>query len=157
MLCFIEMSSVPLSPKFSGCLQGLRKYNMFPNFFAYFVPSEGGEVPYQKAYDFGYHTNLLIFNSGNYLSIFITMCSMFFTTYLFSKLTHKKPFSIPFIKNKIESSLQNYKYGAFIRFWITCYLEVLAAALIAILTTNSYTTQLSVNLAVAIIIIVSTI
>ena len=52
------------------------------------------------------------------------------------------------------TSLQNYKYGAFIRFWITCYLDVFAAALIVIITTDKFTVQLIINLVVAIFIIV---
>ena len=154
MLCFIEMSSIPLSPKFSGYLIGLKKYNMFPNFFAYFVPESGGQAPFQKAYDYGYKTNLLILNSGNYVSAFLTMLVLFFFTIILSKFTHLKPFSIEFVKKKIMTSLQNYKYGAFIRFWITCYLDVFAAALIVIITTDKFTVQLIINLVVAIFIIV---
>ena len=110
------MSSIPLPPKFTGYLKGLKKYNMFPNFFTYFLAETGGQRPYKKAYDFGYKTNLLLFNSGNYISAFLTMIGMFFITLTLSKLTHMKPFSYSIIKKKIESTLENYKYGAFIRF-----------------------------------------
>ena len=154
MICFIEMSNIPLPPKFSGYLAGLKKYNMFPNFFAYFVPESGGQVPFKKAYDFGYKTNLLLINSGNYLSAFFTMLALYLILFILSKLKNIKPFSIGFIKSKIEGSLVSYKYAAFIRFWITCYLDICAAALIAIVTTNHFTAYLSINLALAIIITV---
>ena len=154
MLCFIDMSNIPLPPKFEGTLQGLKKYNMFPNFFSYFVPSNGGDVPYKKAYDFGYKTNLLLLNSGNYMSLFLCMMIFFFIVLALSKFTHVKPFSIPFIKKQIDNTLANYKYGAFIRFWITCYLEIFAAAIIAVLTTTNYTVELGINFTVAAILIV---
>ena len=154
MLCFIDMSNIPLPPKFEGTLQGLKKYNMFPNFFSYFVPSNGGDVPYKKAYDFGYKTNLLLLNSGNYISLFLCMMVFFFIVFGLSKFTHIKPFSIPFIKKQIDNTLANYKYGAFIRFWITCYLEIFAAAIIAVLTTTNYTVELGINFTVAAILIV---
>ena len=155
MLCFIEISNIPQPPRFSGYLAGLRKYNMFPNIFAYFVPESGGQVPFKKAYDFGYTTNLLLLNSGNYLSAFILMIALFIITLISSKFTHVKPFSIKFIKKGIENSLKNYKYGAFVRFWITCYLDVFAAALIAMITSNQFTVYLSINLFLAIVITVS--
>lgn len=154
MLCFIDLSNIPLPPKFAGYLKGLKKYNMFPNFFKYFLEETGGDTPYKKAYDYGYKTNLLLFNSGNYISAFITMLVLFFLTFCLSKATTVKPFSILFLKKKIENSLKNYKYGAFIRFWITCYLEVFAAALIAVLTTSHFTIQSCINLGVAIVLIV---
>ena len=73
MLCFIGLSSINLPPKFKGYLKGLKKYNMFPNIFEYFVSHNGGQKPFQKAYEFGYTDNLILFNSGNYISAFISM------------------------------------------------------------------------------------
>ena len=144
------MSSIEIPPKFKGYLKGLRKYNLFPNIFLYFVPDYGGEKPFAKAYDFGYHNDLILFNSGNYISAFISMLVIWLIFYILSKLTHLKPFSIPFLKKKIESSLQGYKYNAFIRFWITCYLDVFAAALIVFITTSLSVWASAINLVVAI-------
>ena len=154
MLCFIGLSSINLPPKFKGYLKGLKKYNMFPNIFEYFVPRNGGQKPFQKAYEFGYTDNLILFNSGNYISAFISMLCLWLLTFVFSKLTRFKPFSISFIKNKINSSLQNYKYGAFIRFWITCYIDIFAASVIAIQTTTIFVWESVLNYSVALIFIV---
>lgn len=150
MICFILMSSIEIPPKFKGYLKGLRKYNFFPNIFLYFVPDYGGEKPFIKAYDFGYHNDLILFNSGNYISAFISMLVIWLIFYILSKFTHLKPLSIPFLKKKIETSLQGYKYNAFIRFWITCYLDVFAAALIVFITTRLSAWTSIVNLVVAI-------
>lgn len=154
MICFIRMSSVPLTPKFSGYLKGLKKYNMFPNIFEYFVPDAGQKKPFEKAYDFGYKTNLLLLNSGSYISAFLFTLVLFFLFLLLNRFSHKKPLSIPFIKTKISSTLQNYKYGTFLRFWITCYMELFAAALIALIMFDTSTPGLIINLIVSIIIIV---
>ena len=116
MLCFIQMSNIPLPPKFSGYLAGLKKYNQFPNFFEYFVQNTAGNVPYKKAYDFGYKTNLLLLNSGNYFSLFLCMVGLLGIIIGLSKITHVWPFSYNFVKKKIYSTIKNYKYGAFTRF-----------------------------------------
>lgn len=154
MLCYIELSSIPLPPKFKGYLKGLKKYNIFPNYFEYFVPRSGGEIPFAAAYGFGFTDNLLLFNSGNYLSVALTMTGMLILTFVLSKFTNKKPFSIGFIKKKIEKTLANYKYSAFLRFWITCYLDIMAASLIAIMTTSKYNSGSIENLTVACFLLV---
>ncbi|OMJ84046.1 hypothetical protein SteCoe_14915 [Stentor coeruleus] len=154
MICFIRMSSVPLTPKFSGYLKGLKKYNMFPNIFEYFVPDTGQKKPFKKAYDFGYKTNLLLLNSGSYISAFLFTLSLLFLFLILNRFSHKKPLSISFIKEKITSTLKNYKYGTFVRFWITCYMELFAAALIALIMFDTSTPGLIINLIVSIIIII---
>ena len=154
MLCYIELSSIELPPKFKGYLKGLKKYNMFPNVFSYFLPRNGGQKPFAAAYEFGFTDNLLLFNSGSYLTVlFLMFCFLIFTLTI-SKFTHIKPFSYEFVKKKIETTLQNYKYGAFIRFWITCYLDIMAASLIAIMTTSDYEWGSLLNLIVACVLLV---
>ena len=154
MLCFISLSSIPLRPMFSGYLKGLRKYNIVPNIFSYFVPHTEGKKPFNRAYEFGYKDHLLLFNIGNYITAFLIMLSIFIITYILSKLTKFKPFSYDFLKKRISSSLANYKYGSFIRFWITCYLDVFASALIGVTTTENFDTIGNINLFVCIIFIV---
>ena len=154
MLCFIAMSSVVLPPRFKGYLIGLRKFNFFPNIFSYFVPRYGGQRPFEKAYEFGYVDDLILFNSGNYISAFLSMVSIWLVFFILSKFTHKKPFSISFIKKKIESSLEGYKYGAFVRFWITCYIDVFAATLLVFFTTTIFAWNSILNYIFGIIILV---
>ena len=156
MLCFIAMSSVGLSPRFAGYLRGLRKYNMFPDIFSYFVSHHGAERPFQRAYDFGYVDDFIIFNSGSYISIFLLMMFLWLVFYILGKFTHKKPLSIGFIKKKIESSLKSYKYDAFLRFWITCYIEIYAAAVIVFSTTSIFIWSSVLNYLFAILITVNT-
>ena len=154
MLCFISMSSVELTPRFKGYLKGLRKFNMFPNIFTYFMPHYGGQKPFEKAYEFGYTDDLILFNSGSYLSAFLSMIFIWLIFYIMSKLTNIKPFSLGFVKKKIESTLSNYKYGAFVRFWITCYIDVFAAALIVFSTTSIFIWTAIVNYVFGVIIAV---
>lgn len=144
-LCFISFSDIDLSPRFKGFLKGLRKYNLFPNLFEYFVPHTGGEKPFQRAYEFGYSDDLILFNSGNFFCAFLFMMCLWLIFFIFSKLTHKKPFSNGFIKKKIEESLASYKYDAFLRFWITCYLDLLAAAFIAFAAASQTSWQIIMN------------
>lgn len=154
MICFIDLTSIELTPKFAGQLKGLKKYNMFPNIFEYFVNEDGNKKPFKKAYDFGYKTNLLLLNSGNYLSAFLFMISVLLISLVLKRFTHIKPFSISFIKMKIENTVKNYKYGAFLRFWITCYMEVFAAALIAVMMFDFSSGGSIANFSISIIIIV---
>ena len=138
MLCFIGLSTIDLPPKFFGYLKGLKAYNMFPNIFEYFITDSGGHEPYQRAYDFGYKNHLILKNIGNFISSFIFMLLLWLVTYLASRLTNRKPFSIKFIKEKIESSLLKYRYSALIRFWITAYLDFCAASLLGIIFTAGF-------------------
>ena len=154
MLCFIAMTNIDLPPKFKGYLRGLRKYNLFPNIFTYFIPHYGGERPFDKAYEFGYTDDLIYFNSGSYISAFLSMIAVWVVTYILSKLTHIRPLSIGFVKEKIENTLKNYKYAAFIRFWITCYIDVFAASLIVFCTTTNFLWPAILNYAFAITITV---
>ena len=82
------------------------------------------------------------------------MLCIWWLFFILSKLTKFKPFSISFIKNKIESTLQSYKYGAFIRFWITCYLDTFAISLITIQTTTIFIWPSIINYTFAILLIV---
>lgn len=154
MLCFISFSNVTLPAKFDGQLKGLKKFNLFPNIFEYFVTGNGQKKPFYKAYEFGYKTNMLLLNSGNYLSAFLFMLFVLLSALIMRRFTHIKPFSKNFIKNGIENTVKNYKYGAFIRFWITCYMEVFAAALIAVTMFDLSSVGSIVNFIISIIFIV---
>ena len=154
MLCYIELSNIELPPKFKGYLKGLKKYNMAPNVFSYFVPRTGGQKPFAVAYEFGFTDNLLLFNSGSYLTVIILMAVFLLFTLTLSKFKHVKPFSYNFAKSRIEKTLKNYKYSAFLRFWITCYLDIVAASIIAIITTSAYGWGSVLNLTVACLLLV---
>ncbi|OMJ93788.1 hypothetical protein SteCoe_3237 [Stentor coeruleus] len=154
MVCFIGLTNIPLTPQFAGYLKGLRKYNSFPNIFKYFVSENGEKRPFKKAYEFGYKTSLLMLNNGSNFSAFSTMVMMLFVSLILRRFTHIKPFSIAFVKKIIEKLVSNYKYAAFIRFWITCYMELLAASIIAVILLDFSTIGAITNVITSSIIIV---
>lgn len=155
MLCFISLSSLSLGPKFLGKLKGLLFYNPLPNIFTIFVPHAGGIKPFKRAYEFGYTDHLILFNTSEFILAFLIMLFLLVITFILSKLSKCKPFSYNYIKDKIINALAQYKYGNFLRFWFTCYLDVFASALIGIITQGKFSTAGVINLAICIIFTVS--
>lgn len=154
MLCFIDIGNAEFSPKFSGYIKGLKKYNIFPNFFIDAIPESSGKVPFQKAVDYGYKTNLLLINAGNYLSALLTMLGALLLTLFLSRFKKFRPLSYKLVSEAIDGVIKSYKYGAILRFWITCYLEIIACSLIAIVTPFDNTSVQITNLVFASIILV---
>lgn len=155
IVCFISLTNIPLTPQFEGYLKGLKKYNSFPNIFEYFVSENGEKRPFEKAYKFGYKTSLLMLNSGSLFSAFLSMIFVLFIFLILRRLTHFKPFSISFIKKGIENMVRSYKYSALVRFWITSYMEIFAAAIIAVMLLDFSTIWSITNIIISFIIIVS--
>ncbi|OMJ84684.1 hypothetical protein SteCoe_14141 [Stentor coeruleus] len=157
MLCFIDLIDYDLPANFAGYLKGLKKYNQFPNFFSEAISESAGVKPFDRAYNFGYKTNLLLLNVGNYISAILSMIGILLLTLILLQLKNFKPFSYKFIQNALMKILKSYKYASIVRFWITCYLEVFAASLIALVTPFEYTATMIINIVFSILIIIAVI
>ena len=153
LLCYIRLSDVSLPPKFNGQLKGLQKFNMIPNVFTYFLNENDHKMPNKKYVTFGYSSSILFFNAGSWMTTGICLLTVFLICFTFSKI-NKKPFSYKFVKEKLESFVQSYKFGKLIRYLIQTYLDYFASSIIGLLLFNTSTTVDRINIAFCIAILV---
>lgn len=132
MIVFVTLAQVPIGPKSKGLLIGLKNYNFFPNTFAYFV-SEGNPHYFQNAYDLGYASDSIIINTGKATTAFIFFMLVWAVLYLLLKWTDKGCCNKNWYISLIKEFNADYKYGFFIRYAITNYIEFEIAALIGLI------------------------
>ena len=64
MLIYIYILDINFDHRFSGFLLGLRKYNVFPNIFDYFVSFPGKTHRFAHVTEMGYKSNSVLLNIG---------------------------------------------------------------------------------------------
>ncbi|CAG9335205.1 unnamed protein product [Blepharisma stoltei] len=126
ILSYLSLSGIPFSEKISEYLSNLNSYNLFPNVFEYLIDEKEGSRAYDEARNFGYDTDLILLNQGDdFFIIVASIISLPFAIY-FADCSYR------LVGKRFLRIFKNYKYGFYIRFWIQCYLELGAAALVGL-------------------------
>lgn len=138
MIVFIVLATVPIPPKSKGLIIGLKNYNMFPNSFSYFM-TKGKPHNFNSAYDLGYASDSVIINIGSAITAFAFFIALWVVLIFLRFLIRKGCCSKKWYVDLIAELVADYKYGFFIRYGITNYLEFEVAALIGIINWRSVT------------------
>lgn len=139
VLVFIVLAQVTITPKSKGLLIGLKNYNLFPNIFEYFM-NQGNSYNFPNAYDLGYASDSVIINTGKPITAFIFFMLLLGLLFILMKFIKKKYCTKNWYVSLVKELLADYKYGFFIRYGITNYLEFEIAGLIGIINWNTIST-----------------
>ena len=110
----------------SEFLMGLRSgvLSNFPNAFTYIISQSKGVPLNSKMQAYGYNTNLMILNSGPYMTVLSVGLIMLVICLLLGLK--------PWCKNKLKRVIKYYRYGFFLRFWVQTFLEILTCCCVGI-------------------------
>ena len=154
LLCYIRLSSISLPPKFNGQLKGLKKFNMAPNIFGYFLNESDYTITNPQFVDFGFKSSLIFFNCGSMISIGIALFAFFLVCVLAKLLLLVIPYKLISLRSTVDSLIQSFKYGRVIRYLIQAYLDLLASAFISLIIWKKETITEIVNLTVSLLFLV---
>ena len=115
VLSYIVLSNNPLTPTLKGFFEGLDIFNTLKGYLYNLLGYEG---------DYGIRSNLFIVNAGIDILIILVILLSWPLVWVLSK--------IPCLEERCESLLREYKYNAFIRYWIQCYLDLSIACFIQV-------------------------
>lgn len=146
MLVYLYLFEIPLSDRFSGYLRGLKHYNMFPNFFAYFEISYGVPHQFKKATGLGFKTNSVLINSGQWISCFLFFIAVYYAMHWICVALKNTRLRQSWFDNFLNNKCQGYKYGFFLRFWIQAYIEILVACFISFYSIHLKSVDQALNL-----------
>ena len=111
-------------------LSELQFTSKIPNVYSYFIDPNDGVQMTGQVYNFGDNTNLLFLNSGVNMSIFASFIAVLTLICLLKKISGR------WLKSKLETAEQYFRYGAFSRLWIQSCLEILMSSMLGILNTQ---------------------
>ncbi|OMJ91054.1 hypothetical protein SteCoe_6524 [Stentor coeruleus] len=136
MLIFIYLAEIPFSDRFSGFLLGLRKYQIFPNFFQYMNLAHGSTNDLTRANKLGFTSNSVLVNIGKWISCFLFFIFLYFCMKNLYRLLEKTKYQKSFISKILLEKIKNYHYGFFLRFWIQAYIEVYVSCIIGFICSD---------------------
>ena len=130
MLIYIYLVNIEISPRFTGYLLGLRKYQVFPNIFDYFDSYKGNSHQFGHAVELGFIYNSVFSNIGSWVSCFLFFVALYYTLYILHWILGKSNYKNSKLSKFLINKCEGYKYGFFLRFWIQAYLEIVVACFI---------------------------
>ena len=101
-----------------------------PNFFTYVISDKQGEILGANFSNFGDKTNLLLLNSGSIVEIFVLMMVVALIGLCFRGV------KIEFIKKQAIKLLDNYRFKAFLRFFVQFFLQLSCNSALGIYYSN---------------------
>ena len=124
LLSYLVMSNNPLTPTLKGLFEGLDVFQYISDLFSYLLELLTGKDSknYEKKY--GITSEMFLFNAGVNIVIMLLMLLSWPLVWLLSKIPH--------LQNRLKPVLREYKYNAFIRYWVQCYLELSVACFIQV-------------------------
>ncbi|CAG9312392.1 unnamed protein product [Blepharisma stoltei] len=131
-ISYIPYASYPLTDKISAFLKSMSDFNLVPNLFLLFIDENQSNPPYYQARKYGYDSLLILVNVGNDITALCCVITAIPIVYFFYKCSQR------FIGKKFKKLFREYKFSAFLRFWIVCYLEIGFASIIGVLSTEDY-------------------
>ena len=144
MIVFIILANVSMPSKSKGLIIGLKNYNFFPNTFEYFMP-DGEPHDFQNAYDLGYKSDSTLINIGKAVTAFAAFMILWVLLLAINMVIKKGYCNKKIIVDNVKEFLADYKYGFFIRYGITNYIEFEIAALIGIINFDNFETFSLIN------------
>ncbi|CAG9335160.1 unnamed protein product [Blepharisma stoltei] len=126
ILSYMTLSGIPFSKKMRSFLNNLNSFSLLPNVFPYFIDKNKGNTPYSQAKEFGFDTDLILINQGNYFTLLLGSIAALPLILYFSRCSNR------WIGKKFTKRLKDYQYAFYFRFLIQCYLELGAAACIGL-------------------------
>ena len=154
LLCYIQLSTISLPPKFGGQLKGLKKFNMVPNMFGYLLNESDYKIKDSQFVNFGFTSSSIFFNCGSMITIGVALFALLFVSLLAKLLLFITPCKLSSLRSKLESFVQSFKYGRFIRYLIQAYLDLLASAFISLILFKTDTAIDVMNIIVSIILLI---
>jgi hypothetical protein len=123
---YVLIFNMQLDPLLYNFLNMLQASSYIPNMFEYFIsPGFGNPAP-DKFSNFGNPSNLILINSGSTLTLFSVIVTLNVIAFLMP-LVQKT-----WIRAQILKFKQNFKYSAYLRFYLQSFLELLVTASYAV-------------------------
>ena len=116
MLYSVYLFNLDLNPILKSFQIGMRLQSSVPNFFYLIIDSNQGVSLSSSLQNYGFSTNLVILNSGPYIETLISLLLSSLALFILSKFT--------WCRSKLNSTIKNFRFSAFIRFWIQSYFEI---------------------------------
>ena len=126
ILYYAYLFGVDMPPVLSEFLIGLRNgvLSGFPNVYAHLIDSSMGVPLNSKLTAYGYNSNLMILNAGQYVTILsIALCIL-----LICILVGFNSWG----KIRLRRIIKYFRFGFFLRFWIQTFLEIFTCCCIGI-------------------------
>ena len=127
---------------------------MFPNVFGYLLNESDYTINERQFVNFGYKSSQIFFNCGNMITIGLVLFAFLLVCLLAKFLLFIIPFKLVSLRTKVDSLIQSFKYGRFIRYLIQAYLDILASAFISLILFKTDTTMDIVNLSFSILLLI---
>ena len=127
---------------------------MFPNVFGYLLNESDYTINERQFVNFGYKSSQIFFNCGNMITIGLVLFAFLLVCLLAKFLLFIIPFKLVSLRAKVDSLIQSFKYGRFIRYLIQAYLDILASAFISLILFKTDTTMDIVNLSFSILLLI---
>ena len=116
ILYSVYLFNFDLNPILKSFLIGMRLQSSVPNFFYLLIDSTQGVSLSSSLQNYGFSTNLLLLNSGPYIETLLSLLASSLALFILSKFT--------WCRSKLSSTIKNFRFSAFIRFWIQSYFEI---------------------------------
>jgi len=124
LLSYLVMSNNPLTPTLKGLFEGLDVFQYISDLFSYLLKLLTGKDSKHYEEKYGITSEMFLFNAGVNIVIMFLMLLSWPIVWLLSK--------IPRLQNRLKPMLREYRYNAFLRYWIQCYLELSIACFIQV-------------------------
>ena len=118
VVSYIPISDNPLTPTLNNCFQSFGSMHLIPSISKVFFSPSNDTGPYTQAGNYGFSTDIFLYNAGSYILTFLGALLSWPLVYLFSKCR------LGGISTKFQKVLISYRYSFFIRFWIQGYLDL---------------------------------
>ena len=127
---YVMLYQVSIDAVLIAFLNILNPNSWLPNVFSYAVNQNDG-VPLDAAFNnFGNNVNLILINSGQTLTMLAILLMVPLTAYFFRNIR------IPAIRVRVRKLLVDYKYRAFLRFFLQAFLELSCNSIAGIYYSN---------------------
>ena len=127
---------------------------MVPNMFGYLLNESDYKIKDSQFVNFGFTSSSIFFNCGSMITIGVALFALLFVSLLAKLLLFITPCKLSSLRSKLESFVQSFKYGRFIRYLIQAYLDLLASAFISLILFKTDTAIDVMNIIVSIILLI---
>jgi hypothetical protein len=119
----VPLMNIELSSRIKGVCSGFNIINIYPNLMKYIIPNDGNEMN-ERYYEYGYTTSQFFINSGEQITILITICCLFIFINFLDRLLFRRSSDCR-IKKVVSRVKESFVFGVFIGFIMQGYLEFL--------------------------------
>lgn len=137
LLIYMRLTNITIPIKLNSILKGFRKFNSLPNLMNYVISSSNLDPTSSKIQDFGYSTDNIFINVGSLITALGIVIGNMIIFIALKYITRVPVFNR--FKIFVENSLKNFRYCAYIRYYIQFYLDYAVCSIIGLINLYAYT------------------